>query len=452
MSPAAAAAAAEQALSTLWRNQLRMQRQAQEHLPAPVEDHGGGLSALELLGPGAVSEPDQPEVRPETAPSGRGRGRGKAKAAAPPAAAPAAARQPKKPRGRPAAAAAAAPLQTSDAEDDLSDPMSSDSDADADAGRFEPLSEDDDAATRARREEERRQHIAINAAMARDVARELNREDDKRVAVSASAAAQKPVKRAGRDADAVAEAPPQKPKAAPKAARAKKPPPKAQAAMRAAAAAVAANADSDEDDGPSNAAFSGQLLHDAETVDTLEERHSVLKVATSVVEDLVPLGKGPVGLNARADRINGLLTHPNKPWKAADPMPVDRQVRKLLCVDASRRPDPRGIAVERSMALSKAVGTPGVAEAMRVREALGNRRWLPPQPPPPDPVPRTKEDKKAAKGQPSARVRELTQQRVALKQSMAEAAQTVRTERLAAFHRSVALRAAAAQPAAAAAR
>ncbi|MAX26027.1 MAG: hypothetical protein CMJ19_16135, partial [Phycisphaeraceae bacterium] len=111
MSPAAAAAAAEQALSTLWRNQLRMQRQAQEHLPAPVEDHGGGLSALELLGPGAVSEPDQPEVRPETAPSGRGRGRGKAKAAAPPAAAPAAARQPKKPRGRPAAAAAAAPLQ-----------------------------------------------------------------------------------------------------------------------------------------------------------------------------------------------------------------------------------------------------------------------------------------------------------------------------------------------------
>ena len=427
--PADAAAASERALAALWRDTLNVRRQALEHLPEDGGDEGG-LSPLELLGGGASADDD--DEPPPPPPPRRGKDK--------PAAAPAAAPKPKKPCAR---ARARPPLQLSEDEDSdaaarpppppparrraAAAAAASDDDDDEWPAALPPAA--DDPAARRRREEEERQHVAINATMARDIERQSQVAFDAQLARELEAARSR-----SPDPEAAAEA-------------AATPPPKRRGKGKARAA------DGAEDGG---ASFSGRILHERQRVDPLAQRRSQLQVAATVVEGLVPLG-APTTQRPRAQReadakkdkaarINAVLGHPNKPWSAADPEPIDVQVRTALGYKPSRPPDPRGIGVERAMAIAKAVQTPGVVEALRTRSALGKRDWLP-QPPPPleAPAPRLKGQPPPAPGGGGgggggARARELLAQRRAVSESKILAADAIRAQRLAAFHASLAAR------------
>ena len=77
-------------------------------------------------------------------------------------------------------------------------------------------------------------------------------------------------------------------------------------------------------------------------------------------------------------RINALL---GQRVGAENPLPIDVKVLDALDRSSERKPDGRGVGVERAMAIGKAMHTPGVLEALRTRSELGKRDWLPEPPP-----------------------------------------------------------------------
>ena len=106
-------------------------------------------------------------------------------------------------------------------------------------------------------------------------------------------------------------------------------------------------------------------------------------------------------------RINALLGQRTSPG-AETRCPSTSRCSTALDYKSERKPDGRGIGVERAMAIGKAVQTPGVLEALRTRSALGKRDWLPSRRRRSQPAaPRLKGQPAPAPGAGDARAREL---------------------------------------------